>query len=297
MHQLSHGLTDAADEFRHESDRPVAGQILSRASICAMFALTLALAAGCSDSPPAAPPAAQTIDSFVKPEDRLIRALEKQDLQAVKEALAAGIDPNNPGTGKLTPLEFAASKGFVDGGKALLAHHVDINGAAIVKERGEDGKMVDRRGNAALHTAVAYGQVDFVKMLIEQKADVNIRNGRGLTPLDMAKSSEEALKGIEEGNGTYTPSPDRLALIVEQRDKMSALVALLEEHGGLTTQDFEAKKLEEINSGGIIGELPEEIRLKPLPRERDGKKPAEDSKTSSEEKPQKPKIPPLEPLP
>ncbi|MSQ97508.1 MAG: ankyrin repeat domain-containing protein [Gemmataceae bacterium] len=218
--------------------------------------IILALATGCTDPEPAIPPAAKNIDLLIKPEDRLIHAIEKGDLSAVEQALKTGSDPNSPGSEEFLPLEVAARHGFVDAGRALLAHHADIDRVPMVKTRGEDGKLVERRGNSALHTAVATGQVEFVKFLIENKADVNVRNGRDTTPLDIAKNSEEMLKGIENEAST----PERIASITEKLAKTNVLITLLEEHGGKRTQDFETKKLEEINGGGIIGRLPVELR-------------------------------------
>ena len=218
--------------------------------------IVLVLAAGCTEPEPAVPAAAKNIDLLIKPEDRLIHAIEKGDLSAVEQTLQTGSDPNSPGSGELPPLEVAARHGFVEAGQALLAHHAEIDRVPLVKTRGEDGKMVERRGNSALHTAVAMGQVEFVKFLIENKADINVRNGRDTTPLDIAKNSAEMLKSIENEAG----SAERIASITEKLAKTNVLITLLEEHGGKTTQEFEAKKLEAINSGGIIGRLPAELR-------------------------------------
>ena len=218
--------------------------------------IVFGLSAGCTEPEPAIPPAAKNIDLLIKPEDRLTHAIEKGDLSAVEQALQSGSDPNSPGSEEFRPLEVAARHGFVEAGRALLAHHAEIDRVPMIKTRGEDGKMIERRGNSAVHTAVATGQVEFVKFLIENKADINVRNGRDTTPLDIAKNSAEMLKSIENEAGT----PERIASITEKLAKTNVLITLLEEHGGKTTQDFEAKKLEAINSGGIIGRLPAELR-------------------------------------
>jgi hypothetical protein len=270
-----------------------------------LLALGLCLGAGCIERAPPAESATQIIDNSIKPEDRLIRALEKEDLKAVEQALASGSDPNSPGTEKMIPLELAARKGFVDGGRALLnheKHRAEVDRISVVQEPGPEGKVVERRGNAALHTAVAYGQVEFAKLLIEHKADVNLRNGRDATPLDMAKGIEERLRALELGESGQELSPEQLASISDRLGKITAMIALLEQHGGQTSLDVETKKLDEINSGGIIGSLPEEIRHKSTPRirdrnesrARDEKKPRDGAKPSGSEKPVRPKVPPLE---
>jgi len=211
---------------------------------------------GCTEPEPPVPQGAQNIELLIKPEDRLIHAIEKGDLAAVEQALQTGSDPNSPGTEDLPPLEVAARHGFVDAGRALLAHHAEIDRVPTIKAQGEKGEIVQRRGNSALHTAVATGQVEFVRFLIASKADVNIRNGRDTTPLDIAKNSAEMLKRIED----QTTSPESIASIAEKLATTNTLIAILEENGGQTTQDVEAKKLKEINSGGILGRLPPEIR-------------------------------------
>jgi len=243
-----------------------------------LYAFGLILVAGCGEPEPAIPAAAQDINPYIKAEDRLIHAIEKENVAAVTEALNTGSDPNSPGSGELPPLEVAASRGFVEAGKLLLAKGAEIDQVPVTKVPGENGEMVERRGNAALHTAVATGQIEFVKWLIENKADVNLRNGRDSTPLDIAKNSADMLKAREE----LAKDPEIIADIAGRMTKTQELIKLLEEQGAKTTQDFEAKKLEDIKGGGIIGSLPPEIRGVTVgPKEPDKKKiepvPAPDS--------------------
>jgi len=67
------------------------------------------------------------VTSFIKPEDRLTHAIEVKDLEGVRAALRAGSDPNRADKDDLPPLHLAATRGFVEAGKALLENHADVN--------------------------------------------------------------------------------------------------------------------------------------------------------------------------
>jgi ankyrin repeat protein len=249
-------------------------------------ALAAAIVAGCTDPEPAIPAAAQDINPYIKAEDRLIHAIEKGNVAAVEEALNTGSDPNSPGSGALPPLEVAASFGFIEAGQKLLAKGADIDRVAVTKVRGKDGEPIERRGNAPLHTAVQTGQIEFVKWLLDNKADINVRNGRNSTPLDVAMNSAEMLKSREE----LAKEPEIVADIAARTAKTQEVIKLLEERGAKTTQDFEAKKLEEIKGGGIIGRLPPEIRgttISPKPVE----KPKLESEPRLDERPAEAPVP------
>jgi uncharacterized protein len=240
--------------------------------------LGFSVVGGCTSE---TPPPPRDIGQLVKPEDRLIHAIETSDVNGVRTALATGCDPNSAGSGDMPPLHLAASRGFVEAGKLLLDGRADIDLMNVSNDSASTEKNADkntaakngtdkgaennagnnpkRRGNTALHTAVMVGNADFVRMLIEHKADLNIRNARDMTPLDLAISQEGALKIAEE----QAKDPDRIALVSEQSTKNQAVLAVLREHGARTTQDLEGKRLEDIKSGGILGRLPEQIKSRP----------------------------------
>lgn len=50
-----------------------------------------------------------------------------------------------------------------------------------------DVNVIDNDGNSALIFAVAYGQIDVTKKLIEKGAELDIKDSQGNTPLEIAK--------------------------------------------------------------------------------------------------------------
>lgn len=60
---------------------------------------------------------------------------------------------------------------------------------------------VDRRGHTLLHYATYLNSTEIVKFLLDNNADINVRDDRGLTPLDLAKEEDlrpEMAKILEE---------------------------------------------------------------------------------------------------
>ena len=83
-----------------------------------------------------------------------------------------------------TALHYAASHGYVEIAKLLIADRADVNAKA--------GK-----GDAPLHYAVWYGGKETVQLLLSNKADVDIRDGTGRTPLyDAAANGQIEEVGI-----------------------------------------------------------------------------------------------------
>jgi ankyrin repeat protein len=77
-----------------------------------------------------------------------------------------------------TPLSYAVRwSRNIEGAKLLLANGADLN-AKLPGLQGLEGS-----GGTALHQAVAAVDLVMVKFLIESKADVNAKDGRGNTPL------------------------------------------------------------------------------------------------------------------
>jgi len=73
-----------------------------------------------------------------------------------------------------------------------LLFYVKIGNLDKVKELIENGADVnakDRSGNTPLHWMACggYGHIEIAKLLIDNGADVNAKNKRRITPLDMAK--------------------------------------------------------------------------------------------------------------
>ena len=92
------------------------------------------------------------------------------NLSLVKTALANGADVNEPWFSNL-PLYWAANENQIEVVKFLLDAGANIDGRSGVANR------------SALHEAALDGNFDLVRVLVEAKANVNIRNTHRRTPL------------------------------------------------------------------------------------------------------------------
>jgi ankyrin repeat protein len=152
----------------------------------------------------------------------LARAAENASPALVSRLLEAGANPNLAQESGLTPLMIAARTGNVQVARALLARGADVNATT-----GEASA-------SALMWAIANGHRDFVRLLIEAKADVHHSTTKGFTPLmfaarngdiEMAKALIAAGVSVNETgrDGTHvlpyalTQAQDKFALfLIEQ---------------------------------------------------------------------------------
>lgn len=103
------------------------------------------------------------------------------NLAILKILLESGADPNRmDGPARFHALDYAAIQGRADVAEILLAFGADTDASDSVRRR------------APLHYAIAScawaprTHLDVVELLIAHGADVNVRDGEGLTPLDLA---------------------------------------------------------------------------------------------------------------
>jgi ankyrin repeat protein len=142
----------------------------------------------------------------------LLRAALGRDVEAVRLLLAHGAAADLPNVMGVTPFMAAAGmgapgRGGVVGGSVssdgdvqgraietlelLRAAGADVN-ARIVDDYGKTGRiartssMTEREGQTPLYGAVRFGWTRVVTYLIENGAQVNVRDVRGKTPLDAA---------------------------------------------------------------------------------------------------------------
>jgi ankyrin repeat protein len=143
----------------------------------------------------------------------------------IMRALAAGgADPRLPMKDGATPLMVAAGMGIVapvqdekrgtdrrglailDGGKVEPDSQV-LEAVSTALTLGSDINSVNPAGDTAVHIAAAQGYADVVRLLVERGADLNVRNGRGLTPLGALL----ARTGARNADASASPARQRMA--------------------------------------------------------------------------------------
>ena len=116
--------------------------------------------------------------------DELCEAAAAGDIEAVKQQLIKGTDPNTRDRELgATPLTWAT-----------LFNHVEV--AEFLIQKGADVNAKNRTGGTSLHGAVFLGHADVAALLIKKGADVNARNAKGETPLDVSKMDWETTQLI-----------------------------------------------------------------------------------------------------
>ena len=108
------------------------------------------------------------------------------DVEAMRFLAANGADPFIPSNNGITPLMMAAGMGWMDNEVRLTGEDY-IPAAAFCLELGSDVNATTERGDTALHGTISGGLDGVVALLADNGADVNIKNGRGQTPLNLAE--------------------------------------------------------------------------------------------------------------
>jgi cytohesin len=105
----------------------------------------------------------------------LMTAAAFGSLEAAEFLIARGADPMAQDSQNAdTPLHFAALAGRIEMAKLLLAHDAKIDAGSSPAEA------------TPLHYAAVYGQMRMVAFLVENGADPNVRDVKGLTPFQYA---------------------------------------------------------------------------------------------------------------
>ncbi len=124
------------------------------------------------------------VDGRDGPEDStpLLRAVQRNHIEAVRLLLAAGADPNVRDNRGDSPLRICAAKSYVDVARLLLR----CGATKAIDEWGGDRPMT------ALGIAARDLQVDMVKLLLAYGADPQARDVDDCTPLDCLELNESA---------------------------------------------------------------------------------------------------------
>jgi ankyrin repeat protein len=133
-------------------------------------------------------------EEFVLPP--LHQAARQRDVEAAKELLAQGHDPNllderkPDGDGGNPPLWYAA-QGLPNQGVPVA--DILVQAGANINEQGEHGM-------SALHMACSWGHADMVKFLCESGASLDVRDKWGRTPKELALADYREAQSSSQDN-------------------------------------------------------------------------------------------------
>ncbi|KAL7675843.1 hypothetical protein ACOME3_002107 [Neoechinorhynchus agilis] len=149
----------------------------------------------------------------------LIDACQKENLAQVIKLLSQGADPTACDDDHYHPMLIAALRNNLEIAKALIAN------GAVVDQKGCYGRN-------ALMAAAQCGNLDFVKLLTESKADVNAVDDESNTPLILATNSEQTnviINLIKSGADIHKKGFERhSSLEIARKKNMREIVKLME---------------------------------------------------------------------
>ena len=135
------------------------------------------------------------------------RAARSADVELMHLLLDKGADPKLVGKDNQTALMVAAGVAWTDHIRGTEAEALEA--VKLCVSLGLDVDTATEKGETALHGAAHRGADSIAKYLVEKGANLNVRNKRGLTPLDLAM-------GKGGYNGGLAPVHDTTAAIIRQ---------------------------------------------------------------------------------
>jgi len=119
----------------------------------------------------------------------LLRAAKAGDVPAIKLLLAHGANPNLPNISGVTPIMAAAglASNEIDTRGRFKTQAEAVESINLLAKAGADVNAHETRsGQTALHGAALWGWNDVIKALVANKADLDAKDAKGMTPLDSA---------------------------------------------------------------------------------------------------------------
>ena len=117
------------------------------------------------------------------PEMALLGAIDREDLAAVEDHLASGVNPNESFIPPGVPAEGASALHL-----AVLKENREMAEALLNSGANIDIPAQDQFQGPPLEWAAFFGLTEMVMFLVEAGADVNAKNAIGTTPLDAASA-------------------------------------------------------------------------------------------------------------
>jgi uncharacterized protein len=142
----------------------------------------------------------------------LLRAAKAGDAAAIKLLLAHHALPDLSNNSDVTPLMAAAGVGTsgVDTRGKYKTQAEASEAIKLLVQGGADVNAIDVRGLTALHGAALLGSDEVIRTLASEKARLDIKDKRGITPLDMALGKGGGLGRGGEGATVHQSTADLL---------------------------------------------------------------------------------------
>ena len=179
----------------------------------------------------------------------ICRAMASDDVQAVRQLIAAGTDANTRECGEDPLLHTAISEREPEMVRILVEAGADVNArtsrgnpllyravswgepgiVGILVEAGADVNARNSWGDPLLHTAVEEGDTDVVRTLLDAGADVNARDRRGksLTKLAFDEEAFEVLRILLAAGAEvdFPPPAPRIEVVDRSESSLTISVA------------------------------------------------------------------------
>ena len=139
-----------------------------------------------------------SLNAFATPNENLLEATEKGNIEDVRSALKNGADVNAQYDSGVTALMIAARTGRLEIVEGLLDHKADVNATA-------------RGGFTALIYATSAGYTKIVQRLLEKEADIYAQTPRGQTALILAtqKGYTDIVRLLQEKEALLKENTDK----------------------------------------------------------------------------------------
>jgi len=190
---------------------------------CATKAKRLSPAAKVKLFEPIAEVPAQPLKPFSEADKALINAALTGNLEAAKHAIVNDANLNVEGSGRWTPMHFAAWGGYNEVVKLLITKEADLNAEDVNGKtpidwaKGKTADLLRKYGGKtseelSIHVAAERGNITVVKQHLAAGENVNAKDRAGKTPLDRSITNYQ-----------------------------SETADLLRKHGGKTGEELEAE--------------------------------------------------------
>jgi len=138
----------------------------------------------------------------------------------------------------------------------------DLLAVQTLLDNGEPVNAVNERGNTALHYAVANGNAEMTRFLLNRGADMFIQNNKGWSPLKIAEK-----KNMENIYGIFQEKQERDSLLLQQKSAQETVKSADNQTSENNPENKEIIKSDETreenpaNQAGQVNVAPAEVNV------------------------------------